>query len=91
MNTGAFADYESAGVFDEMLDRAGQPRQHYRKLYNELLELTPDHLARCKQQADLTFFNQGITFTVYGRTEGTDRPGQESSIAVKALRTIPVY
>ena len=29
--------------------------------------------ARSKQQADLTFFNQGITFTVYGRNEATER------------------
>jgi uncharacterized circularly permuted ATP-grasp superfamily protein len=30
-------------------------------------------LQRRKQSADLSFLNQGITFTVYGRDEGTER------------------
>src|SRR4029453_6217043 len=50
-----------------------QPRRPYRKLHRELLKLTPEELLRNKQQADLTFFNQGITFTVYGRNEATER------------------
>ena len=33
----------------------------------------PRSCSRSKQQADLTFFNQGITFTVYGRNEATER------------------
>src|SRR5581483_10226118 len=38
-----------------------------------LLNLPPDELARNKQEADLSFLNQGITFSVYGRSEGTER------------------
>jgi uncharacterized circularly permuted ATP-grasp superfamily protein len=30
-------------------------------------------LQRRKQSADLSFLTQGITFTVYGRDEGTER------------------
>ena len=30
-------------------------------------------MQRRKQAADLSFLNQGITFTVYGREEGTER------------------
>ena len=56
-----------------MFDGKAQPRRHYRKLHKELLKLTPEELLRSKQQADLTFFNQGITFTVYGRNEATER------------------
>ena len=37
-----------------------------------LMNWTPEDLGRSKQKADLSFFNQGITFTVYGRKEGTD-------------------
>src|SRR3954467_4157599 len=37
------------------------------------MNLTPEELGRSKQKADLSFFNQGITFTVYGRKEGTER------------------
>jgi uncharacterized circularly permuted ATP-grasp superfamily protein len=68
-----FAGYRVDHVFDEMLDVRMQPRRPYRRLHRELLKLTPADLARSKQQADLSFFNQGITFTVYGRTEGTER------------------
>ena len=56
-----------------MLDGRAQPRRSYRRLHKELLKLTPEELWRSKQQADLSFFNQGITFTVYGRKEGTER------------------
>ena len=66
-----FAGYRVDGPFDEMLDPRSQPRRAYRRLYRELLKLTPDDLWRSKQQSDLSFFNQGITFAVYGKTEGT--------------------
>ena len=56
-----------------MLDARAQPRRSYRRLHKELLRLTPEELWRSKHQADLSFFNQGITFTVYGRQEGTER------------------
>ena len=56
-----------------MLDGRAQPRRSYRRLHKELLKLTPEELSRSKQQADLSFFNQGITFTVYGDEEGTER------------------
>jgi uncharacterized circularly permuted ATP-grasp superfamily protein len=68
-----FAGYTLSEAFDEMFDGKGQPRRAYRKLHRELLKLTPDELLRSQDQADLTFFNQGITFTVYGRNESTER------------------
>jgi uncharacterized circularly permuted ATP-grasp superfamily protein len=71
--TDPFAAYSVDTAFDEMLDARAQPRRPYRRLHKELQKLTPDELWRSKQKADLSFFNQGITFTVYGRTEGTER------------------
>jgi uncharacterized circularly permuted ATP-grasp superfamily protein len=68
-----FSGYTLSDAFDEMFDGKAQPRRPYRKLHKELLKLTPEELLRSKQQADLTFFNQGITFTVYGRNEATER------------------
>ena len=68
-----FAGYTLCDAFDEMFDGKGQPRRPYRKLHKELTRLTPDELLLSKQKADLTFFNQGITFTVYGRNEATER------------------
>jgi uncharacterized circularly permuted ATP-grasp superfamily protein len=73
VTTDPFIGYTVEGAFDEMLDARSQPRRSYRRLHKELLKLTPEELWRSKQQADLSFFNQGITFTVYGRQEGTER------------------
>jgi uncharacterized circularly permuted ATP-grasp superfamily protein len=73
VTTDPFTGYSVEGNFDEMLDGRAQPRRSYRRLHKELLKLTPEELWRSKHQADLSFFNQGITFTVYGRQEGTER------------------
>src|SRR4051794_38203907 len=68
-----FGAYEIADAYDEMFDARAQPRRPYRKLHKELMSLTPEELGRSKQKADLSFLHQGITFTVYGRKEGTER------------------
>jgi uncharacterized circularly permuted ATP-grasp superfamily protein len=68
-----FTGYEFNGAWDEMFRATGKLRSHYRHLYAHLLSLNADELRRSKQQADLSFFNQGITFTVYGLNEGTER------------------
>ncbi|MDQ6700856.1 MAG: circularly permuted type 2 ATP-grasp protein, partial [Acidobacteriota bacterium] len=71
--TGPFAGYDLDDAWDEMFDRSGEPRPHYRELHSRLLTLPPEELRKRKQAADLVFLNQGITFTVYGREEGTER------------------
>jgi uncharacterized circularly permuted ATP-grasp superfamily protein len=68
-----FAHYELQSAYDEMFRGPGRPRSHYRPLYARLLNLAAEELTRSKQEADLSFFNQGITFAVYGRSEGTER------------------
>jgi uncharacterized circularly permuted ATP-grasp superfamily protein len=68
-----FTSYPLDAAFDEMFDGAGQVRPHYRPLYQRLLELTSSDLQERQHYADLTFLNQGITFTVYGDDEGTER------------------
>ena len=51
----------------------GVARTQYESLFQLLNELPPEEFRRRKQAADLSFLNQGITFTVYGRDEGTER------------------
>ncbi|HSU31429.1 MAG TPA: circularly permuted type 2 ATP-grasp protein [Bryobacteraceae bacterium] len=51
----------------------GRSRPHYRSLYTQLLRLPAEELSRSKHEAELSFLHQGITFTVYGRDEGTER------------------
>src|SRR5271155_263359 len=69
----ALRRYELNGAYDEMYSSVDHPRRQYRPLHNLLLNLGPDELRRSKHEADQSFFNQGITFTVYGNDKGTER------------------
>src|ERR1700735_457638 len=68
-----FRDYLLDGAFDEMRTPDGGIRPHYQALVETLSNLPHEELLRRKQSADLSFLTQGITFTVYGRDEGTER------------------
>ena len=68
-----FGEYPLDQAFDEMRTGEGDVRAHYRALAETLASLPSEELQRRKQSADLSFLNQGITFTVYGRDEGTER------------------
>jgi hypothetical protein len=69
----AFSAYLRDTAYDEMFDAAGSPRPPYRALHQRMLELPADELRYLQQSAELSFLNQGITFTVYGQEEGTER------------------
>ena len=60
-------------AFDEMFTADGSIRPHYAALLKVLSTLPREELQRRKQSADVSFLMQGITFTVYGREEGTER------------------
>jgi len=68
-----FVNYQLEGAYDEMFEGVGIPRTHYQALYRTLLELAPEELRKSQQAADLSFLHQGITFTVYGSEQGTER------------------
>jgi uncharacterized circularly permuted ATP-grasp superfamily protein len=69
----ALKKYALDHAFDEMFAAPGQLRDNYLPLLDHFASLPPDELQRRKQAADLSFLNQGITFTVYGREEGTEK------------------
>lgn len=68
-----FGDYPLDDAYDEMRERSGAMRSTYRTLAEALSRLPREELQRRKQSAELSFLTQGITFTVYGREEGTER------------------
>jgi len=68
-----FSDYTLDVAYDEMFEPLGMPRPQYQELYERLLELPVASLQQRQQAADAAFLNQGITFTVYGNDEGTER------------------
>src|SRR5260370_16537747 len=68
-----FRNYQFDSAYDEMFSAPGKPRAHYEALFQNLLELPAEQLRKTQQAADLSFLHQGITFTVYGNDEGTER------------------
>src|ERR1700729_1830370 len=60
-------------AYDEMFSRSGSLHHHSQQLLDHFSALPPQEIQRRKQAADLSFLNQGITFTVYGREEGTEK------------------
>ena len=68
-----FAGYELGHGFDEMFDESASPRAQYKTLYERLVTLSSELMTGRQRAADIAFMNQGITFTVYGDDEGTER------------------
>ncbi len=66
-------DQQYGKAYDEMFSADDVARPHYQALQRTLLRLDPEELRRIQQAADLTFLQEGITFTVYGSKEGTER------------------
>ncbi len=60
--------------FDETFAIDGSPRPPYQTLVDRLTSLTREELEYRQRAANATFVNQGITFTVYGEQQGTERP-----------------
>jgi uncharacterized circularly permuted ATP-grasp superfamily protein len=60
-------------AYDEMFGADGEIRPQYEALLKVLTSLPPEELQRRKHYADVSFLMQGITFTVYGQEEGTER------------------
>ncbi|MBW4038007.1 MAG: circularly permuted type 2 ATP-grasp protein [Acidobacteria bacterium] len=69
----ATQNYHLDHAFDEMFVGKDALREHYGPLLEHFSALPNDEVQRRKHAADLSFLNQGITFTVYGREEGTEK------------------
>lgn len=52
-----------------MFSASGEPRPHYRALFEQLNQLTPQTFDEHRKQSDIFFLYQGITFTVYSQQE----------------------
>lgn len=73
LSLAALRQYKLDPAYDEMFASADALHPHYQPLLEHFAALPPAEIQRRKQAADLSFLNQGITFTVYGREEGTER------------------
>ena len=68
-----FGQYELDRAFDEMFDAPARARPQYQALVDELAAVSLDDMRRRQIEADRAFLTQGITFTVYGDAQGTER------------------
>jgi uncharacterized circularly permuted ATP-grasp superfamily protein len=70
----AFRTYSpTPGGYDEMFDADGQARPPYQPLFRYLAGLNPEELNYRQQASNMSFMQQGITFTVYGESRGIER------------------
>jgi len=68
-----FDNYQVNGIFDEMFEGTGRPRAHYQSVYSRLTTLGHEAFQRRRKMADVSFRNQGITFTVYSDATGVEK------------------
>lgn len=62
-----------AGGYDEMLEADASVREHYRAYSDWLGECSSQSMAAKRAEADLIFRRTGITFSLYGDENGTER------------------
>ncbi|WP_419918862.1 circularly permuted type 2 ATP-grasp protein [Candidatus Poriferisocius sp.] len=63
----------AAGFFDEAVDQQGHIRNHYRPVQEWFDRLTSAQVKALEERGNESFLRRGITFTVYGGEEGTER------------------
>lgn len=68
-----FQHYQKDGFFDEMFLNGGEVFPHYRAVHERYESLGLEDLRDKQNLVDSGFLEQGITFTVYGDGEGTER------------------
>jgi uncharacterized circularly permuted ATP-grasp superfamily protein len=61
------------GAYDEMVNADGSPRTCVRRLHGLLHAFSPHEFARHQALAELSLFNQGVTFSVYSDKQGTEK------------------
>ena len=68
-----FSAYELDAAYDEMFQPDGGARPHCLRLLEDLVAISEAELRQHQSEADKTFLARGITFTVYGDDQGTER------------------
>ena len=71
--TSPYTGYRLAEAYDEMFAPDGSVRRPYALLHEQIARLAPDELRRRQHACEQSFLHQGITFTVYGDNQSTER------------------
>src|SRR5579859_2254163 len=68
-----FENYETDSFYDELFEKPGHPRLSAAPLIDRLKSMPAGDLVRQQKAAESEFLQMGITFTVYGNDEGTEK------------------
>jgi uncharacterized circularly permuted ATP-grasp superfamily protein len=68
-----YEGYSLGAAFDEMFTADGKIRPQYENLGARIATLETEELIRRQQACELSFLQQGITFTVYSDAQATER------------------
>lgn len=68
-----YKDYDTEGFFDEYFHPDGNPRAGASVLLKRIEDLPKGELLRRQKATEARLFQMGVTFTVYGEEEGTER------------------
>jgi len=66
-------NYESGDFFDEMVSADSKVRPHYQGFVDRFGQVDRVEFEAKRRAVDLAFLRQGITFNVYGDSQGTER------------------
>ena len=69
----AFQKYATDAFFDEMIAADGTVRPHYQHFLKHFGNVGPEEFEAKRRAVDLAFLRQGVTFNVYGDSQGTER------------------
>lgn len=68
-----YKNYDTGGFFDEYFTDDGSPRPGASLLLKRIEDLPRGELLRRQKATEARLFQMGVTFTVYGEDEGTER------------------
>jgi uncharacterized circularly permuted ATP-grasp superfamily protein len=68
-----FRNYTTDEFFDEMMEPGGAVRPHYEHFTKHFETVSPEEFEAKRTAVDLSFLRQGVTFNVYGDSQGTER------------------
>ncbi|MGB9092843.1 MAG: circularly permuted type 2 ATP-grasp protein, partial [Gallionella sp.] len=68
-----FRNYDTKNFYDELIDSSGVPRPGARILVERIESLPDGDIIARQKAAEAAMYNMGITFTVYGSDEGTEK------------------
>ncbi len=68
-----FENYQTDSYYDELFEIGGRPRTSAAPLIDRIKSMPAGDLTRQQKAAESEFLQMGITFTVYGNKDGTEK------------------